>query len=165
MTESNSKAPQTTKVALISALIGAAASIAVAFISIVPQLRQADTKKIDNLTAELISLKKSVDEVKVLSRAGGTSNQNTDTLAPHIQLGLSQTETKFSQDQLVTKGKEALNRSGFTGVGINDQVIYGFAKEYTGLVWGPSPNLIVFVVSGPDSQLADQKVQNLKRGF
>lgn len=118
------------------------------------------------MTSELSSLKQSVNEMKVSSREGGTSrSQNTDIQAPHSQLELLQTDTKIPQDQHFNKGKEALNRSGFTGIGINDQVIYGFDKEYTGLVWGLSSNLVIFVVSGPDWQAASQKVQNLKRGF
>ena len=155
-----------TKVAL-SALISAVAAIAVAFIGIVPQLRQGDTSRIADLEKELNSLKQAIAVMP--ARLGGTSvasrGETVDYKAPHIRLRSGRIDTAAVWNEYLRKGREAMDRSGFTGMGTNEGVVYGFDREYTGLTWKISSGIVLFVVAGPDWKTADTKVENLKRGF
>ena len=108
----------------------------------------------------LLPEKKPVQEGKT-----GTAIQQDDLIAPHIQLRWEPVENLMSQDVFINKGKEALNRSRFTGTGEKTNLVYGYDREYTGLVLYVQPNLVVFIVSGPNWETADRKVENLKRGF
>jgi len=156
------------KVTIITALITAATTIAVSFIGIVPQLQQGDVKKIEGLQNEINNLKQSVGAMSKLQpegKSGTLKNQNEDPQAPHIQLRWAQIDPKTPPDQYLGKGQVALERSGFTGIGKNNDLIFGFDREYTGLVWSLTPGLVVFVVSGQDWQVADKKAENLRRGF
>lgn len=105
---------------------------------------------------------------KKVVQEGKTSTaikQDIDVMAPHIQLQWKQVEVAMSRDVFINKGKEALNRSLFTGTGEKTNLVYGYDREYTGLVLYIQPNLVVFIVSGPNWETADKKVENLVRGF
>ena len=98
-------------------------------------------------------------------KGSGTLNQVTDPLSPHIQTRWTPVEGRPSLDERTTRGKEALGRAGFTGIGTNIDLVYGFNGEYTGMILCFSPDQAVFIVSGANWETADNKVENLRRNF
>jgi hypothetical protein len=163
-----SKEQSAAKVAIITAIVTAASAISVAFIGIVPQLREADAQKIKGMQNEIDSLKQSVGAISGSNpegKSGTPTNRTNDIQAPQIQLRWSQIDPEMSQVQYISRGKEALDRGGFRGIGTNENVIYGFDREYTGMVFSVTPGKVIFVVSGLNWQVADSKAENLRRGF
>ena len=155
------------KVAIITGIITAISTISVALIGILPQFREADTEKIKELQSQIDGLKQSVGGISASNpegKGGTPTGRTADLQAPHIQVNWSQLDPAVPQDQYMSRGKEALERSGFRGIGTSTNLTYGFDREYTGMVLLTSGH-VVFVVSGQDWQIADSKAQNLKRGF
>jgi len=111
-------------------------------------------------TLSLSEKKLAQEEIK----GGTSSNQAIEKQAHEIRFLAK--PVKMPRDECMTKGKEALNRSGFTGIDVADEVVYGYAQEYTGAIWCYSSNdLVIFIVSGPNLQTASIKLTNLERGF
>lgn len=167
-TTSSKEAQHNAKLEIITALITAASTIAVAFIGIVPQLRQADARKIEGMQVEIESLKESFGAMSTSSmegKSGTSAGHNKEIQAPHIQVRWTQLDPKIQQDQYIGRAKEALGRSGFTGIERNEDVVFGFDREYTGLVKSLPSGLVMLIVSGPEWQIADKKAENLRRGL
>jgi hypothetical protein len=156
-----------TLAALISASITAVATVLVAVIGILPQLRADDAQKAQDLRSEVATLTKTVAGLTITAQDGrnGTQGNLTDALqAPHIQLRWAAVAAP-AYDEYLNKATIALTRGGFTGVGNHGDVVFGFNREYTGLVWHISPDAVIFIAAGPDWQTADKDAENLKRGF
>ena len=156
------------KVAIATALITAVSTIAVAFIGVVPQMRQADARKIEGMQVEIDNLKRSVSSINISSmesKSGTSAGPRKDAQAPHIQMRWVQVDPKIQPDQYIDRAKGALDRSGFTGIDRNGDVVFGFDREYTGLIKILPSGLVMMIVSGLDWQIADTKVENLKRGM
>lgn len=97
-------------------------------------------------------------------KSGTETDLDTDKIAHDIRLSVK--PIKMSVDECVDKGKKALEDSNFTGITATELLAYGYSKEYTGVVWCNSSNeMVLFVVSGPDWQIAETKRVNLERGF
>lgn len=101
----------------------------------------------------------------VQAERGGTASKEVPDKVAH-EIWFQSKSVKLPLDECISRGKEALDRSDFTGIAVADEVAYGYAREYTGVVWcSPSNELLTFMVSGPDKESVKTKLTNLERGF
>jgi hypothetical protein len=134
----------------------------------VPQLRQSDTRKIDAMQGEITNLKQAMSTMSAPGKrreTGTVPKQDSDVLAPHIRFVWVPVEAEMAEEQLFSKGERALNRGDFTEIEKKENLIYGYDREYIGLIAAIQPTLIMFMIAGPDWQAADRKLEKLKRGF
>jgi len=97
-------------------------------------------------------------------RAGTASAPANDRLAHDMRFDVQ--PIKLSLEQCLSEGKKALKEGEFSIFKTEGNVTHGFAREYNGVVWClPASGLVFFVISGPDWQIADIKLTQLKRGF
>jgi len=99
------------------------------------------------------------------SKGSGTLNQVSDRLSPFVQIRWTLLEARPSLDERITRGKVALDSAGFTGIETDIDLVYGFNREYTGMILCFSPDQAVFIVSGANWEVANTKAENLKRNF
>ena len=133
-------------VPVCTALISMVGTVSIAYLNVLPQLRVVAPTPPD-------------------AKGGTSANAAADAMAPHIQWLTSATESSVSQEEFVRKGKRALDNSGFTGIEARDAFAFGFSGQYTAVVLRASPEMVIFTVSGPKWEVADQRLVKLKREF
>ena len=99
------------------------------------------------------------------SKGGGTLNQAIGRLSPFVQIRWTLLEARPSLDERIRRGKVALDETGFTGIETDIDLVYGFNREYTGMILCFSSDQAVFIVSGSNWEGANTKAELLKRNF